>query len=267
LWDRWRRTRRPGRTAAIPRQVLLLAFIAILTHPILDTLNTYGVRWLMPFSEQWFYGDTLFIADPWAWLFLGAGTWLSRRRERQGGREPWSPARRGIALFAVYVAVMIAGSVTAHGLVEGAYRRLAGRSPVRVLAAPVAVTPFRRSLVIEEPDTYRVGTFHWLPYPHVEGGRDFSVPDDELLEEPFMSAAATPEGAAFLRWARFPTLLATGPESDQSVYIIDLRYATEPGAPFGTIRIPAPGDRDILVRRPREDGRRHAHPSRKRNDG
>ena len=46
-------------------QLLLLSFIAVLSHPILDTLNTYGVRWLMPLSGEWFYGDTLFIIDPW----------------------------------------------------------------------------------------------------------------------------------------------------------------------------------------------------------
>jgi hypothetical protein len=32
--------------------VLLLAAVSALTHPILDTLNTYGVRWLMPFSAR-----------------------------------------------------------------------------------------------------------------------------------------------------------------------------------------------------------------------
>lgn len=67
---------RPGRAGAIPfrqNQLLLLATIAIVSHPILDTLNTYGVRWLMPFSGQWFYGDALFIVDPWAWITLGTG--------------------------------------------------------------------------------------------------------------------------------------------------------------------------------------------------
>ena len=38
---------------------------------MLDWLNTYGVRLLMPFDGRWFYGDALFIVDPWVWLLLG----------------------------------------------------------------------------------------------------------------------------------------------------------------------------------------------------
>src|SRR5690606_12985534 len=45
--------------------------LAVLTHPTLDWLNNYGMRWLMPFDGRWFYGDALFIIDPWVWLALG----------------------------------------------------------------------------------------------------------------------------------------------------------------------------------------------------
>ena len=68
-----------------PSQVLLLAAISILTHPILDTLNTYGVRWLMPVRGDWFYGDTLFIVDPWLWLILALGVASSGARRAVAG--------------------------------------------------------------------------------------------------------------------------------------------------------------------------------------
>jgi inner membrane protein len=71
LYDRlWRRRRRPELPAVRPRAVLGLAFIGTLTHPLLDWMNTYGIRLLMPFSDRWFYGDALFIIDPWLWLLL-----------------------------------------------------------------------------------------------------------------------------------------------------------------------------------------------------
>ena len=35
----------------------------MLGQPLLDWLNTYGVRFLMPFDGTWFYGDALFIID------------------------------------------------------------------------------------------------------------------------------------------------------------------------------------------------------------
>jgi inner membrane protein len=33
----------------------------------------------MPFDGSWFYGDSVFIVDPWLWLILGLGVLLPRR--------------------------------------------------------------------------------------------------------------------------------------------------------------------------------------------
>ena len=43
----------------------------MLGQPLLDWLNTYGVRFLMPFDGTWFYGEALFIIDPGVWLLAG----------------------------------------------------------------------------------------------------------------------------------------------------------------------------------------------------
>jgi len=67
-----------------PLMLLGIAFIGVWSHPLLDLLNTYGVRLLMPFSETWFYGDTLFIIDPWFWLLAGAGVVLARSKSWVG---------------------------------------------------------------------------------------------------------------------------------------------------------------------------------------
>ncbi len=68
-WDRWvRRRRDPGAEPVDLPAIVGLSYLGLLTHPFLDWLNTYGVRLLMPFDGQWFYGDTLFIIDPWLWL-------------------------------------------------------------------------------------------------------------------------------------------------------------------------------------------------------
>lgn len=61
-----------------PSYLLLISCVAVWSHPLLDLLNTYGVRLMMPFSEQWFYGDILFIVDPWIWLLMGAAVVLAR---------------------------------------------------------------------------------------------------------------------------------------------------------------------------------------------
>ena len=76
-FDLWRCRRDPTATPVSQGRLLALAYVSVLTHPALDWLNTYGVRLLMPFDGRWFYGDTLFIIDPWVWLLLGTVTVLA----------------------------------------------------------------------------------------------------------------------------------------------------------------------------------------------
>ena len=93
LWDRLR----PARAGCVPARagpLLALATLAVLTHPILDWLNNYGMRWLMPFDGRWFYGDALFIVDPWVWLALGGVLFLA------GSRRRWA-----LALWTVFWAL------------------------------------------------------------------------------------------------------------------------------------------------------------------
>ena len=81
---------------ASPRRLLLLSALAIWSHPLLDWLNTYGVRWLMPFRPTWFYGDAVFIMDPWIWLVLG-GAWLAGRRPSWAMTGLWAAATLQLA--------------------------------------------------------------------------------------------------------------------------------------------------------------------------
>jgi inner membrane protein len=85
-WDRFvRRRREPGAPAARAWPLLGLAFCSTLTHPVLDWLNSYGVRLLMPLDDRWHYGDALFILDPWLWLLAAASVVLARTRGRPSG--------------------------------------------------------------------------------------------------------------------------------------------------------------------------------------
>jgi len=73
-WDRWvRRRARPELPPARFAAILLLSVVGLATHPTLDWLNIYGMRWSLPFDGSWSYGDALFIIDPWIWLVLGGG--------------------------------------------------------------------------------------------------------------------------------------------------------------------------------------------------
>jgi inner membrane protein len=84
LWDRFvRRRKHPDLPPARFGPLLVCSILSVLSHPALDWLNTYGVRLLMPFDGTWFYGDTLFIIDPWVWLLTGASVVMADARTRK----------------------------------------------------------------------------------------------------------------------------------------------------------------------------------------
>ena len=68
----------PFRRPLRPLRIFLLSCLGGLGHTFMDFTNVYGIRPLAPFSQRWFYGDIIFIADPWIWLILGSAVvWLS----------------------------------------------------------------------------------------------------------------------------------------------------------------------------------------------
>jgi len=58
-----------------PRWGLLFgfAYLAGLSHILLDFTNNYGVRPFWPFSERWYSWDIVFIAEPVMWILLAGG--------------------------------------------------------------------------------------------------------------------------------------------------------------------------------------------------
>ncbi|HEX7295412.1 MAG TPA: metal-dependent hydrolase [Pyrinomonadaceae bacterium] len=75
--------RQRGRQPTVQlRGLLLVSLVATATHPFLDWLNNYGVRPLLPFDSRWFYGDLLYIVDPFMWLLLGGASFLLTARNR-----------------------------------------------------------------------------------------------------------------------------------------------------------------------------------------
>ena len=80
------------------RGLLVASLLAAATHPLLDWTNNYGVRPLLPWSGRWFYGDLVFILDPYIWLVLGGVVFLltSSSKLKTVG---WSVLGLGITTF------------------------------------------------------------------------------------------------------------------------------------------------------------------------
>jgi len=62
----------------LPARIFGISCIGMFGHILMDAGNSYGVRPLLPFSDRWFYGDLVFVVDPWIWLILGSAVvWLT----------------------------------------------------------------------------------------------------------------------------------------------------------------------------------------------
>ncbi|MEO8435937.1 MAG: metal-dependent hydrolase [Pyrinomonadaceae bacterium] len=64
------------------RGLLLASFIAGVSHPLMDWTNNYGIRPFLPWSGRWFYGDLVFIIDPFLWIVLGGAGFLLTSKSR-----------------------------------------------------------------------------------------------------------------------------------------------------------------------------------------
>ncbi len=62
-------TRRPLDKKA-QRSVLLISIFGGLIHITLDWFNSYGVHPFWPIVNRWYYGDTIFIIEPFLWITL-----------------------------------------------------------------------------------------------------------------------------------------------------------------------------------------------------
>ena len=168
------------------RWLLPLAAAAVASHLLLDYTNSYGVHPFWPVRNDWYYGDAVFIVEPWLWvaavpplalaarrrgvraallLVLGAGLALAWRV----GLVPWPGALALTvgALVALAVAARLApGARVAVGLlgwlaVEGAFwtgtraarARLAGPGVVDVIVTPLpAYPPCATAIVVARAD-------------------------------------------------------------------------------------------------------------------
>ncbi|HKR67066.1 MAG TPA: metal-dependent hydrolase [Thermoanaerobaculia bacterium] len=242
---------RPDARRADPRALLALSALAILTHPFLDWLNNYGMRWLMPFRGTWFYGDSVFIADPWLWLILG-GAWLAGRKRTPlmfalwaaftmlvvlvvGGRMPvylpvvgavsialllvlvWQPRRSFAALGLMLAFAYIGARLTIHALTARAVQQQLHAE--RLMVAPHPFDPTRWDVVAQTGDVYRFGHYSWR-----RGGLALD-PDRLPLPKPspeWEAAQRDPSIRGFMTWVRFPWCEIDGTR----VYIHDARYAT-----------------------------------------
>ena len=221
LWfDRWRSARRGEPSRANPLALLALCYIGVFSHVLLDYLNNYGIRLLMPFSGRWFYGDAVFIVDPWLWLMFGAGVFWARRALSN------RPAQVALALACVYIAGMLWLAAASRRIVLDAWTMAHGKEPRGLMVGPMPFDPLTKQIIIDDGDHYETGTLGWWPR-RVSFDRETVPKNDEFI----MAARARrdPRISAVLVWARFPYYEIRSSGDTAVVTLRDMRFGDRVG--------------------------------------
>lgn len=234
-WYRWGR---PSDPAPDPRQLMLLSAVGAASHPLLDWFNSYGMRWLMPLRDTWWYGDTWFIVDPWV-LGVLAFALLGSRPNRDGVR-PRRPAQLAIAAVAIYAVVMGIGSAIGRRHVAVELERLGFDPPRAIMVTPVAVNSLQRQVVIDDGEAYHLGTLSLAAGLRLD-------PADRIVTEmatvDTAVLAADRQASQFLYWARFP-FARVHQEGDTTVtQLDDARYSDGSRRSFAWTEVRSPARR------------------------
>lgn len=214
LWEKLR----PGKEGGIkPAGLLLACFLGTLSHPLLDLLNTYGVRLLDPLSHRWFYGDTLFIMDPWIWIMLILGLEMSWRAERLGG--DWQrPAAWAFGAMLGYIGLNAA--ISARAVVATRPLVEAVAEPRMIVAGEVPLLFWKRRMVWRGD---AVGGNGW--YEPLKGLNHATL--DPRIDALNLGDPRLPQAAArdkhvrgFLSWSRMPMVAIDGGKA----FLTDQRF-------------------------------------------
>jgi inner membrane protein len=232
LFDRLRR-RPPAVDLPPPRWGLLLlyAYVACLSHILLDFTNNYGVRPFWPFSARWYSWDIVFILEPVLWVLLIGGLvaplLTALINEEIGVRQKGFRGK-------LAARVALAGVLVTWGVRDYEHRRAVGalesrlyqdETPLRVSAYPQMGNPLSWYGVVETAKFYAT--------MNVDASTPEADPENNLhiyfRPEPTPATEAvrkTALGRFFFSWARYP-IAETETLIDPAGYrvrLFDLRF-------------------------------------------
>jgi inner membrane protein len=215
----------------------LAVFAGILSHLLLDVLNTYGIRFLLPFSSGWYRLDWVYIVDLWIWAILLIGTLgplLVRLVDSEIGARR-GPGRSGawvvLLVLCGFLALRAMWHAQAVATLES--RMYDTRAPLRAAAMPRPFAPWRWTGLVETGKAWHVVPVDLLGEFDPDAGRMLLKPEQRLKQEAAIRASQT--GRIFLQFTRFPYWRAVpspNVEGGTNVRISDLRFGLPDEAPF-----------------------------------
>jgi inner membrane protein len=229
----WRLRGRPIKNPALPPRwglLFLFAYIAGLSHILLDFTNNYGVRPFWPFWEKWYSWDIVFIVEPLLWIALTAGLvvpgFFALIGQEVGERRPGLRGRTA-AILALAAMVLLWGVRDfEHRRAVAALRASSydGTDLVRVGAYPTYINPFTWHGVVETRNFYGLAEVNSLsPEFYPPGKMEIRYKPEETAIT--LAAKRSYLGRVYLDWAAFPITQTTSTaEGGWLVEFQDLRF-------------------------------------------
>jgi inner membrane protein len=213
----------------------LLACAGVASHLLLDWTNSYGVRFLLPFSSRWFALDLNSLTDG---IFLTglalAAIWplFSRLVGGEIGEHRVSKGQGSAIAVLVLFLVLDFSRFLMHSRVVAqlSSRLYDGVIPTTVAALPSAISPFHWTGIVETPNSFRSIDIDHLHNAEPQAGpvlykRPFDPASDAVRNTPpfhYMQYFAR-----FPIWSGEPVTLPNG--SATRIELTDLRFGA-PGA-------------------------------------
>jgi len=234
----WRLRGSPVKGKSLPPRWGLLfgyAYLAGVSHILLDFTNNYGIRPFWPFVEKWYSWDIVFIFEPVMFVLLLLGLILPglfSLIDRELGARQKGPRGRLAAIFALSCVVLM------YGVRDFEHRRalsaLEARTyedadPVRASAYPSPINPFEWSGVVETAAFFALAPVNSLT-PEVDPQNAMEIrykPEETAVT---LAAKKSYLGRAYLDWAQYPiTETEQLPDGGYVVHFQDLRFMQLPG--------------------------------------
>jgi inner membrane protein len=201
--------------------LFLFAYIAGLSHILLDFTNNYGVRPFWPFWEKWYSWDIVFIIEPALYIILIGGLALPAIFF---WHEPLPRSRKFAIGTLVCMVLLYAFRDHEHRHAVNALRMQQFQSapPVRVSVYPYywhlykwyAVAETASSFVSSDIDS-RTGQMNQSALEY------FPKPPETPAT---LAAKQSYLGRTYLSWAQYPLVTETQSEQNTVVHFRDLRY-------------------------------------------
>ncbi|HLJ46468.1 MAG TPA: metal-dependent hydrolase [Bryobacteraceae bacterium] len=210
-------------------RLYLLCLAGVASHLLLDWTNTYGVRFLTPFSDRWFSLDLNSLIDPWIWaVLIFAWLMLYIMRLVSGEIGAKKATGRGLAVFALVF--FLSYDFGRYLLRQRALAVLNARmydaaAPMRVAAFPAGGNPLVWRGWVETSTFFKRFDFSVTGDFDPAGGTTFYKPEQTNAVD---AARTTPLFRQFLWFDQYPrwdVVPVDQPEGGSRVELKDLRLS------------------------------------------